>query len=55
MGGETLGLVKALCHIVEEYQSQDAGVSVLVSTGRERVWRSGFSEEKSGKGISFKK
>jgi hypothetical protein len=37
MGGEALGPVKTLCPSVGEFQGQEAGVSVLVSSGRKKV------------------
>jgi hypothetical protein len=34
MGGEALGLVKALCPSIGEFQDRDAGVGRLMSIGR---------------------
>jgi hypothetical protein len=50
---EALGPVKALCPSEGEYQSQEAGVSGLLSRGRGGGDR-GFLEGKPGKGITFK-
>ena len=49
MGGEALGLVKARCPTVGEYQDREAGVSGLASKGME--WDSGVLEGKLGKEI----
>jgi hypothetical protein len=51
MGGEALGPVKALCPSVGECQGQDMLVGGLVS--RRSCGDRGFSEGKSGKGITF--
>ena len=45
MRGEALGLVKAECPSVGEYQDREAGVGGLVSRGRENGI-GGFSEGK---------
>jgi hypothetical protein len=42
MGGETLGLVKAVCSSVGECLGQEVGVGVLLSKGERRIvsfWR----------------
>jgi hypothetical protein len=49
MGGEALGLVKALCSIIRECQGQEAGVGGLVSSGEGGGNRE-FSEGKTRKG-----
>jgi hypothetical protein len=49
LGGEALGLVKALCPSVGECQCHEAIVSELVSRAEDR----GFLEGKLGKGITF--
>jgi hypothetical protein len=50
VGGEDLGSVKALCPSVRESQSQEVGVSELVSRGWEqRVEGMGVLERKPGK------
>jgi hypothetical protein len=48
MGGEALGLLKALCPSIEEYQGQEEEASGLVRGGGGR-----FLEGKPGKGITF--
>jgi hypothetical protein len=50
--GKALGPVKALCGSVGECQDQESGVGGLVSRGRGGI--RGFSEGKSGEGITFK-
>ena len=52
MGGEALGLVKALCPSVGEYQGQEAGVGGLGSRVGDGGYR-GLSVRKLGKGIAF--
>jgi hypothetical protein len=54
MGVEALGLVKALCPSLGEFQGQEAGVGGLVSRGnREGIRGRVFSEGKPGKWITF--
>ena len=53
MGGEALGPLKGLCPNIVECQSQEAGVSGLVSTHREWGWDRGFQDGNPGEGITF--
>jgi hypothetical protein len=53
VGGETLGLVKVICPIIGDCQSQKAGVGGLVSRGQGGGSDRGFLEGKLGKGITF--
>jgi hypothetical protein len=52
MGGENLGLAKALCPSIGECQDYEVEVGGLVSMGQGGGIR-GFSEGKPGKGITF--
>jgi hypothetical protein len=52
MGGEALGPGKAQCPSVGECQDREVGVGGLVTRGMGK-WDRGFSEGKTGKGITF--
>jgi hypothetical protein len=53
MGGEALGPVKVLCPSVGECQGQEVEVGGSGSRRRGEGRERGFSEGKTGKGITF--
>jgi hypothetical protein len=54
MGGEALGLLKALCPSVGECEGRQSEVGVLVSRGRgDLIWVSGRGETRKGDNIEI--